>query len=67
MTLRVDRLRHLVYFYWLVHSRVAQLVEQVTVNHRVRGSSPLAGAERPRISLVVQGESGVVFWSCRRP
>ena len=26
-----------------VRSRVAQLVEQVTVNHRVRGSSPLAG------------------------
>ena len=26
------------------HSGVAQLVEQVTVNHRVAGSSPAAGA-----------------------
>src|SRR5687767_12620116 len=27
-----------------VHSRVAQVVEQVTVNHRVGGSSPSSGA-----------------------
>lgn len=26
------------------HSRVAQLVEQVAVNHRVAGSSPASGA-----------------------
>ena len=26
------------------HSRVAQVVEQVTVNHRVGGSSPSSGA-----------------------
>ncbi len=33
-----------------VHSRVAQLVEQVAVNHRVAGSSPAAGAGGPRTS-----------------
>ena len=29
----------------LQHSGIAQLVEQVTVNHRVIGSSPIAGAK----------------------
>ena len=35
-----------------VYSRVAQLVEQVTVNHRVTGSSPVAGALTIHIALL---------------
>ena len=31
-----------------IHSRVAQLVEQVAVNHRVAGSSPARGANKNR-------------------
>src|SRR4029079_12598804 len=31
----------------LGHSRVAQLVEQLTVNQRVAGSSPASGVQKP--------------------
>ena len=38
------------------HSDIAQLVEQLTVNQRVTGSSPVAGA---KITLLF---SGVIFF-----
>src|SRR5687768_10697259 len=42
-------------------SRVAQLVEQVTVNHRVGGSSPSSGASATN-AIVIQGLQTEAFF-----
>src|SRR5688572_28556196 len=46
------------------HSRVAQVVEQVTVNHRVGGSSPSSGALHGTLGVPRKNKRGGV---ARRP
>ena len=47
-----------------LHSSVAQLVEQLTVNQLVAGSSPARGAKKNNLEIFdnTQITKGVLFW-----
>ena len=56
------------YLIWVPYSSVAQLVEQLTVNQLVAGSSPARGAKFYPVfavsKLLINNFLNLFFWSC---